>query len=529
MTYDVIVVGAGIAGLTASAYIAQSNHSVLLLEKESKIGGLVNSFEVDGFLYDAGARGIVDSGIIKPMLKQLNIDLPMVRSVVTLGIEEQFMTVDSHDSIDNYKALLSHLYPENKTDIESIINEIKVIIDIMDVLYGIDNPLFMDLKADKTYLMKTVLPWVFQYLKKSRQMKHYLDPVDEHLAKLTNNQSLIDIISQHFFQKTPTSFALSYFSLYLDYSYPLEGTQGLANALSNVITTHQGVISTGVTVESIDPVNSILTDSNGKTYAYKQLIWAADQTSLYEKTKLDSSTPSSLSKTILKHREFLRDKHVGDSIYTLFMAVDLPPTYFQSIMTPHLFYTPDKSGQSNVFKRLASLTNETSKEVLFQWMNDYLEKTTYEISIPNLRNPNLAPEGKTGLIISTLLDYDYIKSIQTLGYYEEFKQMAQQKIIDVLSRSLFKGFNDHVIHAFSSTPLTIEKLSGNRNGGITGWSFTNAVNPSISKTSQVTKSVKTKLPNILQAGQWVYSPSGLPVSVMTGKIAADQAIKSLKK
>jgi len=41
--------------------------------------------------------------------------------------------------------------------------------------------------------------------------------------------------------------------------------------------------------------------------------------------------------------------------------------------------------------------------------------------------------------------------------------------------------------------------------------------------------VKTPIPGVYQAGQWTYSPSGLPVSLITGKIAADQAIRDLKK
>jgi len=40
MHYDIIVVGAGIAGLTASAFLAKSGHSVLLLEKDEKVGGM---------------------------------------------------------------------------------------------------------------------------------------------------------------------------------------------------------------------------------------------------------------------------------------------------------------------------------------------------------------------------------------------------------------------------------------------------------------------------------------------------------
>jgi len=69
--YDVIVVGGGMAGLTASAFAARAGCSVLLCEKEATLGGLIQSFERDGFTWDAGIRALEDSGIIFPMLGAL--------------------------------------------------------------------------------------------------------------------------------------------------------------------------------------------------------------------------------------------------------------------------------------------------------------------------------------------------------------------------------------------------------------------------------------------------------------------------
>ena len=40
--YDVLVVGAGMAGLTAAAYSVKAGLKVLVCEKEEKTGGLVN-------------------------------------------------------------------------------------------------------------------------------------------------------------------------------------------------------------------------------------------------------------------------------------------------------------------------------------------------------------------------------------------------------------------------------------------------------------------------------------------------------
>ena len=104
----------------------------------------------------------------------------------------------------------------------------------MDILYGIDNPLFMDL-TDLKYVTRTILPWMLKYVWTLPKMSKLYQPVDEYLAGFSTNQALLDIIAQHFFQKTPAYFALSYFSLYLDYRYPRGGTGAFPQALERFI------------------------------------------------------------------------------------------------------------------------------------------------------------------------------------------------------------------------------------------------------------------------------------------------------
>ena len=84
-------------------------------------------------------------------------------------------------------------------------------------------------------------------------------PVEEFLETIIRNASLRDIVSQHFFRNTPTFFALSYFSLYLDYFYPKGGVGKLAEAVENKLLEFGGSSVEGVLVsqffdrESTDP------------------------------------------------------------------------------------------------------------------------------------------------------------------------------------------------------------------------------------------------------------------------------------
>ncbi len=52
--YDVIVIGAGLAGLTAAKKLEEYNLRVLVLEAEDRVGGRLKTDESEGFLFDQG-------------------------------------------------------------------------------------------------------------------------------------------------------------------------------------------------------------------------------------------------------------------------------------------------------------------------------------------------------------------------------------------------------------------------------------------------------------------------------------------
>ena len=280
------------AGLTAAAYLSKAGLKVLLCEKENQTGGLVNSFEYKGFVFDGGIRAIEDSGIVSSMLRQLGLQVEFLPNPVSVGIGQDVITVSSKESLKAYQELLDKHFPDNQQDIAGIIREIAKIMDYMDVLYGIDNPLFLDLKNNPRYVFRTILPWALKYLLTAPKIAKLRKPVDEYLAGFSTNQALLDIIAQHFFQKTPTFFALSYFSLYLDYRYPRGGTGALPKALEQFILGNGGEIRRETEITRVDPGRRQATDARGNVYQYKKLVWAADLKTLYRVADLASLTDS---------------------------------------------------------------------------------------------------------------------------------------------------------------------------------------------------------------------------------------------
>ena len=519
--YDVIVVGAGAAGLTSGAFLCRNGYRTLVLEQGAKTGGLVNTFWRQGFAFDAGIRAFENSGIIFPMLESLGIELDVINNPVSIGIGNKWTHLKSRDSLRDYGEMLQGFFPKDQKAIKEITQAIDQVMGYMDVLYGIDNPLFRDDFKDADYLTKTLLPWAFKYMLKIGKIGKLNEPVNDYLARYTNNKALIDMITQHFFKETPTFFALSYFGLYLDYSYPLGGMGTLAEKLTEYITTKGGHIKTKSAVKEVDSMNQALTTSQGESYHYKRLVWAADQKTLY--TSLRAEPTAALG----KQDRLVTQAKGGDSVLTLYLGVDLKRDYFRDRSGNHAFYTPSLKG-------LSSLDNWRSKdpknlEELKVWLKEYFEKTTYEISIPALRDPALAPEGKTGVIVSTLFDYDLVDLFDKAGEYEAFKKWCSQQILETLDQSIFPGIIEKVVYKNCASPLTIERETGNSGGSITGWAFTGDELPSESRFIQIARSSQTPIPHVYQCGQWTFSPSGLPVSILTGKMAADEVDKSLKK
>ena len=538
MTYDVLVVGGGMAGLSAAAFCAKAGRTVLLCEKGEVLGGLVNSFSRKGFTFDAGIRAIEDSGIVQPMLKSLGIHVDFVKSPVSLGIGDKVLPVETVANLQDYGDMLKALYPGSEGDIDLILSDIRSIMKHMDVLYGIENPLFKDLVHDTDYLFKTLFPWLGKFLFTIGKINRMNETAEAHLRKFTQNQSLIDVISQHFFRDTPAFFAMSYFSLYLDYRYPLGGTGALPAALARYCEDHGVHFRTNTAVLALDPEQHLARTDTGTSVAYRQLIWAADQKALYNAVDADRLQGHKLRTAVLERRALLLDKKGGDSIFALHLSVDLAPDTFRAISHGHFFYTPNPTGMGPLFHGVldALLANEENvkrgilspdayRQQIQEWLETYFARTTYEIAIPVLRDNTLAPAGQTGVMASVLMDHELFRVLRDMGWYEDMKILCEDCMVKNLTATIYPRLEGAILDRFSYSPLSIERITGNAQGAITGWAFTNDVIPAISRFGKVAKSVHTVIPDILQAGQWAYSPSGLPISIMTGKLAADQAVK----
>ena len=86
--YDIIIVGAGPAGLTAALYAARANKKVLVFEAKSPGGQIINAHLVTNY---PGVKSMSGSEFAENLYNQ----------VIDLGVEIKFETVLSIDEDKN--------------------------------------------------------------------------------------------------------------------------------------------------------------------------------------------------------------------------------------------------------------------------------------------------------------------------------------------------------------------------------------------------------------------------------------------
>ncbi len=71
----IIIVGAGVGGLSAAVRLAQQGHSVQVLESRPAAGGLASGTELEGFCFDLGPYILLDYPGLDWVFQQLGLDL----------------------------------------------------------------------------------------------------------------------------------------------------------------------------------------------------------------------------------------------------------------------------------------------------------------------------------------------------------------------------------------------------------------------------------------------------------------------
>lgn len=118
-------------------------------------------------------------------------------------------------------------------------------------------------------------------------------------------------------------------------------------------------------------------------------------------------------------------------------------------------------------------------------------------------------------------DFAYWKSLSKEDYQKKKDELTEQIIKEIIT--IYPELEGNIEHLDTWTPLTYERYCNAYRGSYMSFTTTPG------GKQVILKGMIKGISNVFPAGQWTYSPGGLPVAVASGKFAVQRICKKMKK
>jgi prolycopene isomerase len=489
---DVIIIGAGMAGLTCGCLLAQKGLRVLMIEKNQKVGGCCTSFEREGFSFDLSVQSLgecQEGGRVWRILKQLDL-LDQIRFIPLEPAREYHFPgqkVIQSSKIETHIKTLSSLFPSERKGIEKI--------------YGILKKIFEEYSN---------IPSSLQWYEPSSFLSKY--PFLSRYKDKTYGELLNEFIS-HPFLKTLLSIRSSY-ALLPPEEISVVGMAGIEMSYFNY-----GVSCIEGKVEQLPlKMEEAFKKMKGQVfmgYEVRQILTEGHQAIGVRVEDGQEMTGKVVISNIDAYHTFL--DLIGE---------DHIPTGFRSKlkgMTPSLSYFILYLGIEGGVEELSISNNEVFFEDRSQSEYQSLskdrisEKAPFYLLAPSKVNPTHAPKGSNTLCLSYKTSYGF-----SPDWDRKVKDELSQRLIKKAS-VLIPSLEQKTMVKIETTPKTIEQWTRNRRGAAYGWS-------QIPRQSGIYRLSRiTPIPNLYLTGHWTSPGGGIAGVVASGELTAEAVLNRFAK
>ena len=493
--YDVIVIGAGNAGLAAAATLAKKGARTLLLERHNIPGGCATSFCRGRFEFEVSLHQLSGMGSAAspgPLRAMLN----------SLGVLDRLEFVEMQDL---YRVIVpGKLDIALRADRNSVVTELQkkfpaekeAIASFFDFVYKFFTEVIGAFYLGDPEISKEKYPLYFKYALTDTQSvidSYFKDPLLK--LALSVYWTYMGVPPRHL----PFSDMAALLFSYIEFKpYHLKGgSQMLSNTMLDEFLKHGGEARFNCAAEKIEV-------RDGKVAAVRTA--AGDEIS----TRFVISNASAVATFVeMMDRERvpaevldrMGGSTVGTSFVTLFLGFDCEPAELGITETTNFICnTTDFDYDYSQAKRIEC------------------DESSFIISCYDVSDPEFSPKGTCQAALVTLKYAEPWLRLPPSQYHEAKYRCAEELL--ARAEKVFPGMRGHIEEMDIATPLTHMRYLGHPGGGAYGFD-------QYAKDSTLFVPPKPPIEGLFCAGAW-YGSAGYQPTLTSGASAARAVLKQLR-
>ncbi|MCF0166411.1 MAG: NAD(P)/FAD-dependent oxidoreductase [Bacteroidales bacterium] len=465
MSKSTVIIGAGIGGLFCGAMLAKMGLEVTILEKNTTIGGGLQSFSRFGEVFDTGMHiigGMQKGGNIRRICEWLGImDKVHIADIGSDTIDEVYVAKErkfyhTAKGRDRYMASLAASFPDQKENLERYFEAIYRIVGELD-LFAL-RPSAPDSLAHSEELTMAADAFIAKYIDnvRLRNLLAYMTPL--YSGERGTTPAYVHALISVIYIESPSRFA--------------GGSYRFAETLADFIREHGGRIVASDGVEKIHTRDKMITGVStrkGQFYSADLYIGAIHPCSLI--SLLDD--PAALPKS---YRTRLSELKNSFSAFTIYLKL-----------------------KKNSF-RYINHTGYYAKDYENVWDYGNPEKG-WPLGFLYMTPPELEQgEYAEKMTVVAPMPWEFVRKWEDSKVgrrgqeYAQWKTEQAEKLLDCL-QEIFPGIRDCIEDMNTASPLTIRDFYGVKEGAMFGYS--KDCNNLIASHVPVV----TKIPNLFLTGQ----------------------------
>lgn len=483
MRKKVIVIGSGFSGLAAAAYLSKADYNVIIIEKNSTIGGRTRQLKDNGFVFDMGPSWYWMPDIFEKFFNDFNYTTSDFYSLTRLNPAFQIIFEDGDvmqvpDKKEELFALFEKYQRGSKEPLQKYLKQAEHLYNV-----SVNKMLYKPYVYYTDYLDKNVLD--------IQLLKSLFGNVSKSVRKNFHHPKLIHLLEFPVIflgaaaQNIPALYNLmNYAAFELGTWYPMGGMYEIIKAIEYIVRKHQASILTNCEAKKIIIQNNKavgIETSDG--FMDADIIVSSADYAFTENKLLDKQYANYAS-------DYWERKTFAPSALIFYLGINktLP-----KLLHHNLFFDADFE------QHIRTIYNT----------HEWIKNPLFYLSVTSKTDASVAPAGAENLFILVPISVG-------LNDYPDIHQQILDNVISRIEKFIGVSFRNNIVvkHTYSISDFIADynAYKGNAYG---------LANTLLQTAGFKPKIINKKISNLFYTGQLTVPGPGVPPSLISGKIVAE--------